>query len=90
MQFDWHERQTVGTDVATKSGHRAKAVKCHNEVNDDNRNEKEAELYGRLQARCSVAGSRTRHDSSEAARDLGLHYNMLRKWVKQYQEEPLS
>jgi hypothetical protein len=40
---------------STKSGHRVKAVKCHNEVRDGNRNEKETELYGRIQAGCSGA-----------------------------------
>ena len=35
---------------STKTGHRVKALKCHNEVNDDNRNENETGLYGRLQA----------------------------------------
>ena len=29
---------------STKSGHRVKAVKCHNEVKDDNRDEKAKEL----------------------------------------------
>ena len=24
---------------------------------------------------------------AEAARDLGFHYNILRKWVKQYEED---
>ena len=43
---------------STKTGHRVKALKCHNEVNDDNRNEKETGLYGRLQARSGVAGDR--------------------------------
>ena len=35
---------------STNSGHQVKAVKCHNEVRNDNRNEKEKELHGRLQA----------------------------------------
>ena len=41
------------------SGHRVKAVKCHNEVRNDNRNEKETELHGRFQAGCRGAGNRT-------------------------------
>jgi hypothetical protein len=32
------------------SGHRVKAVKCHDEVSDDNRDEKASELHGRFQA----------------------------------------
>jgi len=35
---------------STKSGHRVKAVKCHKEVRNDNRNEKETRVYGRFQA----------------------------------------
>ena len=41
---------------STKSGHRVKVVKCHNEVNDDNRKKKAKQLHGRFQARCSGAG----------------------------------
>ena len=41
---------------STKSGHRVKAVKCHNEVNDDNRKKKAKQLHGRFQAGCSGAG----------------------------------
>ncbi len=33
---------------STKSGHRVKALNCHNEVSDDNRKGKEAELHGRI------------------------------------------
>ena len=33
---------------SAKTGHRVKAVKCPTEMNDDNRNEKETELHGRL------------------------------------------
>lgn len=43
---------------STESGHRIKAVKCHSEVNDDNRDEKETGLYGRLQAGCGGPGDR--------------------------------
>ncbi len=39
-----------GMKWSTNSGHRVKAVKCHNEVRNDNRNEKEKELHGRFQA----------------------------------------
>ena len=41
---------------STKSGHRVKAVNCHNEVNDDNRKEKTKQLHGRFQTRSSGAG----------------------------------
>jgi len=41
---------------STKSGHRVKAVKCHNEVRDDNRSEKEAGVHGRFQAGCRGPG----------------------------------
>ena len=34
---------------STESGHRVKAVKCHNEVNDDNRKETAKQLHGRRQ-----------------------------------------
>ena len=44
---------------STNSGHRVKAVKCHNEVSNDNRNEKETGVHGRFQAGCSGAGYRT-------------------------------
>ena len=45
-----------GVMWSTKSGHRVKVVKCHNEVNDDNRKKKAKQLHGRFQARCSGAG----------------------------------
>jgi hypothetical protein len=35
---------------STESGHQVKAVKCHNEVNNDNRKVQETELHERLQA----------------------------------------
>ncbi len=35
---------------STKTGHRVKALKCHNEVHDNNRKQKETELHGRVQA----------------------------------------
>ena len=35
---------------STNSGHRVKAVQCHNEVNDESRKENETEVHGRLQA----------------------------------------
>ena len=41
---------------STKSGHQVKAVKCHNEVNHDKRNEQETVLHGRLQTRRGDAG----------------------------------
>jgi hypothetical protein len=41
---------------STESGHFVKVVKCHNEVNEDDRKEKETGLYRRLQARSSGAG----------------------------------
>ena len=44
---------------STKFGHRVKAVKCHSEVSNDNRDEKETGVYGRFQAGCSGAGNRT-------------------------------
>jgi hypothetical protein len=49
-------RQGLTMMWSTKSGHRVKVVKCHNEVTDDNSNEKETELHRRLQARSSGAG----------------------------------
>lgn len=42
---------------STRTGHRVKALRCHNEVRDDNRNENETEVYGRFQAGCGSAGS---------------------------------
>jgi len=45
-------RTNLAKDVkwSDTSGHRVKAVKCHNEVSDDNRDEKAAELHRRFQA----------------------------------------
>ena len=45
-----HEVINIGMKWSDTSGHRVKAVKCHNEVSNDNRSEKETELYGRIQA----------------------------------------
>ena len=43
---------------STESGHRVKASKCHNEVNDDRRNEKTAKVHGRIQTGRGGAGDR--------------------------------
>ena len=41
---------------STKSGHRVKALTCHNEVNDDNSNDQETELHGSVQAGSGSVG----------------------------------
>jgi hypothetical protein len=40
-------------------GHQVKALECHDEVDDDNRNANETEMYGKLQARCTSFLSRS-------------------------------
>ena len=62
---------------STESGHFVKVVKCHNEVNDDNRNESEKELHGRLQARSSGAGYGARLQDFRSGAEPG-HWGQCR------------
>ena len=73
---------------STKSGHRVKVVKCHNEVNDDNRKKKAKQLHGRFQARCSGAGYQQGYKISEAARSLDVGANLIGRWRRHLRKNP--
>ena len=76
---------------STKSGHRVKAVKCHNEVRDDNRNEKETGVHWEYTEdfkRDAVAlVTEQGYKPSEAARSLGIGDNLIRRWKREFEEE---
>ena len=42
----------------------------------------------RVQARGGEAGAGARRDGGQAARDLDVHENVLRKWVKEFAADP--
>ena len=52
----------------------------------DNRDEKEAELHGRFQAGCGDAGDLAGLQASEAARNLGIGDNLVRRWMREFEE----
>ena len=72
---------------STKSGHRVKVVKCHNEVNDDNRKKKAKQLHGRFQARCSGAGYGAGLQDFRSGRSLDVGANLIGRWRRQFEEE---
>lgn len=72
---------------STESGHRVKALKCHNEVNDDSRNEKTAKLHGRLQAGRGVAGDRVRLHVGGGGTKPDINSNLLGRWMHRFEEE---
>ena len=45
-------------------------------------------IWPRVQARGGEAGARTGVTVAQAARDLDLHENLLRKWVKEFAADP--
>jgi transposase len=72
------------------SGHRVKAVKCHNEVRDDNRDEKETGVHGRYKRDAVVLVTEQGYKPSEAARSLGIGDNLIRRWKREFEEEATS
>ena len=56
---------------STKSGHRVKALNCHNEVNADNSNDQETELHGSVQAGSGSAGNRAGLQDFGGGEELG-------------------
>ena len=45
-------------------------------------------IWSRVQARSGELGSGARSERGQAARDLDLHENQLRKWVKEFASDP--
>jgi transposase InsO family protein len=61
------------------SGPRVKAVKCHNEVRNDNRNEKETGVHGRFQAGCRGTDQGYKVSAAALSREyVAVYYNSKR------------
>ena len=60
-----------GLKWSTKSGHRVKALNCHNEANADNSNDPETELHGSVQAGSGSAGNRAGSQDFGGGEELG-------------------
>ena len=72
---------------STKSGHRVKAVKCHNEVSNDNRDRKKR-IYTEDFKRDAVALVIDQgYKPSEAAWSLVIAANLMRRWKREFEDE---
>ncbi len=60
---------------STESGHFVKVVKCHNEVNDDNRNEKRRNYTEDFKREAVALVTEQGYKISEAARSLDIGAN---------------
>ena len=73
---------------STKSGHRVKVVKCHNEVNDDNRKKESEAITRKISSEMQWAlVTEQGYKISEAARSLDVGANLIGRWRRQFEEE---
>ena len=72
---------------STKSGHRVKVVKCHNEVNDDNRKRKRSNYTEDFKRDAVALVTEQGYKISEAARSLDVGANLIGRWRRQFEEE---